>query len=67
MTTMHNHNHIDSILMVFIWILQAIIAFTKNFMDIDFEFAYEILFKLTQITVLVISGMASYRLYKKNK
>jgi hypothetical protein len=64
---MHNHNHIDSILMVFIWILQAIIAFTKNFMDIDFEFAYEILFKLTQITVLVISGMASYRLYKKNK
>jgi len=43
------------------------IAVTKNFMDWDFEFAYDVLFKATQFAVLVISGMASYRLYKKNK
>lgn len=64
---MHNHNHIDTIIMIFVWVSQAMIAVTKNFMDWDFEFAYDVLFKATQFAVLVISGMASYRLYKKNK
>jgi len=53
--------------MIFVWILQAVIAFTKSFLDLDFELVYEILFKLTQFAVLVLSGMASYRIYKKNK
>lgn len=64
---MQNHNNLDTIIMVFVWVLQAVIAFTKSFMDLDFELMYEILFKLTQFVVLVLSGMASYRLYKKNK
>lgn len=64
---MQNHNHPDNIIMIFVWILQAVIALTKNFLDLDFELVYEILFKFTQFAVLVLSGMASYRIYKKNK
>lgn len=64
---MQHHNQLDSIIMALIWVMQAVIAVTKNYLDFDFELAYDILFKLTQYTVLVISGMASYRIYKKNK
>lgn len=53
--------------MALVWIVQAVIAFTKSFMDIDFGAAYEIAFKITQFAVLILSGMASYRIYKKNK
>ena len=65
---MQTHNStFDTILITIIWVLQAIIAYVKHFVDFDFNEAFDIAFKLVQFAALCLSAMASYRIYKKNK